>query len=129
MPTLRAILVNAYTRSVTEVMIEGGIEPIYTELSKDADNPVHCFTCVDIEEDKDGITQTIFVDDNGLFTQTQFIKFKGYPHPLAGNALILGTDMEDGESVSTSLLIDEVHGMVQFMSLLEVRTNCVEQGW
>ena len=125
---LRAILVNAYTRTITEVMIEEGTHPIYKELSKDA-APVSDFTCVDLSVNADGITQTAYVDGEGMFTQTEFIYFKGAPHPLAGSALILGTDMENGESASASLTIDEVRDMVQFMSQIEVLAGCVVGDW
>ena len=121
---LRGILINAYTRSITEVAIPTGIDPIYKELSKDATNPVECFTCVDIAEDPDGMIQTLFVDDNGMFMQTQFLKVSSYPSPLAGNALLLGTNMDNGESISTSMSIDEVREHVEFLSPLEVQAGC-----
>jgi len=124
---LRGILINAYTRSITEVAIPTGTDPIYKELSKDATNPVDCFTCVDIAEDPDGMIQTLFVDDNGMFMQTQFFKISNHSTPLAGNALLLGTDMENGESISTSMSIDEVRKHVEFLSRIQVLAGCGER--
>ena len=50
-----------------------------------------------------------------------FFSYKGYPQPLSGNGLILGIDHETGESIDTTLTIDEVKENVKFLTLFEVQ--------
>jgi hypothetical protein len=54
-----------------------------------------------------------------------FFKFEGYPDFLCGNGLVMGFDNETGESVDTTLTIDEVKSMVEFRTLNEVRRQLV----
>ena len=112
----KGILIDVQNRTITEVEIGDGIQPIYELVKCDT------FTCVDITE-----TETVYVDDNGLLTLTEnsmFFELKGYPQPLCGNGLILGVD-EEGESVNTKLTIDEVKKLVKFKSIHEVWSHFV----
>lgn len=55
------------------------------------------FTCVYPKGWPDG--SVLFLDDEGLFVEGQtFFILEGYPQPLAGKALVMGTD-EEGESM------------------------------
>lgn len=108
----KAILINAKARTITEHTINSW---------RDIAPAIGCelFTCVGL--DRNG--ETAYVDDMGLLTQpTNFIKFESYPQPLAGSALILGTDHE-GESVDTKLTVEEVGKMVKFLTVEDVRNG------
>lgn len=109
----KGILIDVQNRQVTEVQIEDGIESIYEQIKCDT------FDCVQIHEEND-----VYVDDNGLLNLTDksmFFSYKGYPQPLSGNGLILGIDHETGESIDTTLTIDEVKKNVKFLSLFDVQ--------
>jgi len=107
----KAILINPFTRSITEVEYNGDFNEIYKLIGCDT------FTIAPITHRGDGI----FIDDEGLFKFNQaFFKHDGYPQPLAGCGLIMGCD-EEGETVEPTVsLTDTVHA-VRFMSLEEIR--------
>jgi hypothetical protein len=97
------------------------IEFVEVKDWKDIYNHVKCetFECVSIDEQND-----VYVDEEGLLTLTpksMFFMYKGYPQPLCGNGLILGIDHENGESVDTTLSLEEVKKNVRFMDLYEVQ--------
>ena len=53
-------------------------------------------------------SETLYVDDEGLYAENQrFFTWDGYPKPLAGRGLILGTD-EEGESIDTDMEPEDV---------------------
>jgi hypothetical protein len=108
--TMRAILIDARNKTVTEVQIAKGLQPMYDQLK------CQTFTVPVILENED----TVYVDDEGLINGTFdfFYAPKVYPTPLAGNALIIGSDSE-GESVSAKSNIQDL-GEVHFMSRDEV---------
>lgn len=57
------------------------------------------FTVVHLNDKGD----MVFVDDEGLLNgQRYFFNIRGYPQPLAGNGLVLGTDQE-GNTASTTI--------------------------
>ena len=72
-------------RTVSEVNYSGDFEDIYQAIDCDT------FTCVQASERGD----TLYVDDEGLINgkEQAFFGWMGYPQPLAGKALLLGTDL------------------------------------
>lgn len=102
---MRAILIDPFTRSISEVECNG-MEDIYRLTDCDT------FTAVTINDHNDGI----FVDDEGLFKPDQaFFKHKNYPEPLAGKGLILGCD-EDGETVEPISSLQDTIRSVKWVS-------------
>jgi hypothetical protein len=118
----KGILIDVQNRTITEVEVikdqEGSqLQSMY--------NHIKCgiVECVGFNEKND-----VWVDEEGLLTLTpdsMFFKFEGYPDFLCGNGLIMGFDNETGESVDTTLTIDEVKSMVEFRTLNEVRRQLV----
>ena len=103
---MKAILIDPFTRSVSEVEYSGNYKDIYDLIDCDT------FTLASIDPDGDGI----FVDDEGLFKPEQaFFWHKGYPQPLAGKGLVLGCD-EEGESISPKTTLEEVKANTQFLN-------------
>jgi hypothetical protein len=105
---MKAIKIDAINRTVSEVEIKDWQE-IAPAIGADM------FTCVGIEDE-----ETLYIDDEGLFNAKAFFTIEGYPEPLANDGLILGTDGM-GESKDTALTVEEVKGMVKFLSPLQVR--------
>jgi len=89
---MKAYLIDTPNRSITEVEYSGDYKHIY-EL-------IECSTFDCVRFDKG---DAVFVDDNGLINGPvyNFFGFKGYPNPLAGKGLILGSD-EEGETTAPS---------------------------
>jgi hypothetical protein len=106
----KGILIDVHNREIKEVQIEEGINSIYEQIKCDT------FDCVQIHEEND-----VYVDDNGLTNKSMFFSYKGYPEFLPGNGLILGIDHETGESIDTTLTIEEVRKNVTFLSLFDIQ--------
>ena len=99
---MKAILINAKANTVRFVEVGE-----YTDIYK------HCgyetFTTVSL-----GGGETLYVDDEGLMNGTDFgFELEGYDHPLMGNGLILGCNLNNGESVDTALSLEDVARKVQ----------------
>lgn len=108
---MRAILIDPYTCTVSEVEHNGDFKHIYELIGCD------CFTIVTI--DRKGTS--CFVDDNGLIEDIESKQFFSMPyyngrgaHILAGKGLILGTDVE-GASVSTDLSVADTSRIVAWV--------------
>lgn len=111
---MRAILIDPFTETISEVEYDGIYRSIYRLLSH-PEQPVDTFTVVRISAE-----DTIFVDDNGLLNEpTHFFEYYGYPQPLAGKGLILGVD-DEGESIATMLDVDYVRAMVTWKNDLQL---------
>lgn len=96
---MRAILIDPETREVSEVEIDPtSLDDYYRLIGCD------CFTAVTIDDQG----TTVYVDDEGLFKgPSVFFLIKGYPQPLAGRGLVVGTDAE-GNTIEPSVSIDWV---------------------
>ena len=101
---MKAILINATKREISEVTISGD----YMDINKH----IGCelFTIGHSLKGRDAV----FVDDEGLFNnENTFFTFEGAHQPFAGNGLICGSD-KDGETTDCKIDIDEVKSKVQF---------------
>jgi hypothetical protein len=107
----KAILINVNEQTIKQIFITDSIDAIHNAVE------CECFTVAEINE-----TNDVFVDDNGLSTKDKFFNFEGAHQPFAGNGLILGIDHETGESIDTTLNIEEVRAKVTFLTLAQVRT-------
>ncbi|CAB4195373.1 hypothetical protein UFOVP1298_15 [uncultured Caudovirales phage] len=106
----KAILINPFDQTVTEVEYNGDFHHIYELIECDT------YDVARINENGDGI----FVDDDGLFKQDQmFFQHEDYPSPLAGRGLVLGCD-EEGESVVPDTSLSEVIKKVKFVLPIRV---------
>ena len=95
---MRAILIDPAKQTVTEVDYDGDYQSIYklTDCTT--------FAVPYALENEDAL----YVDDEGLLNgPVNFFTIGGYPEPLAGKCLILGTD-EDGKSVAAKSDIDDL---------------------
>ena len=105
--TMKAILINVKTQEITEVEHDGTLKNIYKHLD------CRTFDVVNI----DG-TNSIYVDDEGLFVENQlYFEYSGSERAvrLAGNGLILGLNHESGDSISSTLSVEEVRNKVIFL--------------
>ena len=101
---MRAIKINPVEGTIEEVEYDGDWKTIGPMCS------YQLFTLVRIDD-----YQSLYVDDEGLFVEGQyFFQWSGYPQPLGGVALILGSD-DDGESQPATITLDEVKASVSFL--------------
>jgi hypothetical protein len=117
---MRAILINSKERT---------IESIHFDETKDELQQIYqlvgckMFECVSINEYND-----VYVDEEGLLNvdnTTKFFKLKNGHQPLAGNGLILGLDVETGETIDTNLSVEWVKSQVTFHDIFEVALGLV----
>ena len=96
---MRSFLIDPFKQDITEVAYSGDIEQIY-ELTD-----CQTFDVARINRHGDGI----FVDDEGLYAEdARFFWHSDYPQPLAGKGMVIGCDMETGESAPTHTTLDEL---------------------
>lgn len=96
--------------------IEKVVAPIEYDLDGDIDqicNIIGCdtFTVANINDHGDGI----FLDDEGLLVDNpDFFHYIGSHQPFAGKGLVLGCNMETGESTEPQISVSQVRAMVKF---------------
>ena len=92
-------VIDPFKKTVTKVDWDGNYQSIYGHIGAD------CFdTCRFSRQNGD----CAFVDDEGLFKPDQaFFLIGEYPTPLAGKALVLGTD-EAGDSISPETFLTDL---------------------
>lgn len=101
---MKGYLIDPFKKTIEEVDYDGNFLSIYDFI----DAPL--FTCVRINSAAD----FVYVDDEGLLKPNAFFQITGYPNPLAGKGLVLGSDMK-GDSVDPSVDLAWVTANVQFL--------------
>lgn len=111
---MRGILINPYDQTVTEVSTAGD-DPAICKALTSPTHAVSIFTILDVSEhsaDDSFFAESLYLDDEGLlFPGRRMWRLKGYPSPLPGCGLIIGTDAE-GDSTDTRLSLPEVQRRV-----------------
>ncbi len=101
---MKAFLIDPKERTVTEVDHDGDYKTVCALLG-----------CPRI--DAAGINDkgdVIYVDDEGLFVEDPaFFMYKGFPTPMAGKGLVVGTD-EEGADIAPSVDMDHLMTTVFF---------------
>jgi hypothetical protein len=108
---MRSFLIDPFRQEITEVIYSGKVEQICSLIDADL------FDCARINKHGDGI----FVDDEGLFAEdARFFLHSDYPNPLAGKGMVIGCDMETGESASAHTTLDELIEKVRWVYPIKV---------
>jgi hypothetical protein len=108
---MRSFLIDPFKQDITEVAYSGDIEQIY-ELTD-----CQTFDVARINRHGDGI----FVDDEGLYAEdARFFWHSDYPQPLAGKGMVIGCDMETGESAPTHTTLDELVEKIRWVTPIMV---------
>jgi hypothetical protein len=102
---MKAFLIDPKQGTITEVQHDDTLQDIYKHIGAD------CIDAIRINEHGD----TIYVDDEGLYRQDHFFKYKSFVHPIAGSGLVLGADRE-GYSVDPVIGLEELRNNVTFIS-------------
>lgn len=109
--TIPAYLINPETKTIEAVSIDASKEhlpQIYVHLG-----------CTLITTAPVAGGDTVYVDDEGLIKGPvyQFFGLQGYPQPLAGRGLVMGSDGE-GNDAAPALSLDEVKARLYFIERL-----------
>jgi hypothetical protein len=103
---ITAILINPFTREVTEVTYSGDYKQIYELIDCTTFGAPYLTNGDSIYCDDEGLYKSVIVPFiTSLFSKT---------HPLVNKCLILGTNRENGESISTSLTVEEVRQSIKW---------------
>tara|TARA_R110002020_G_scaffold225080_3_gene435095 strand:- start:292 stop:759 length:468 start_codon:yes stop_codon:yes gene_type:complete len=95
---MRAILIDAENQEIREVDYNGDWKTIAEWIG----GGTRTFTTIELNPYGD----TAYVDDEGLYNGADYgFIYDGYPTSIVGNALILGTDLETGESIPLDALV------------------------
>lgn len=109
---IKAYLIDPFKKTFTEHEIEqGDIQDIYDLID------CRCFTVFD---NKDLPTASFYIDDEGLWNENRaWWRIAGYPDPITGKALVVGTD-DEGRSQTPHFGIDVLHRRVKWIDLLKI---------
>ena len=111
---MRAILIDPFTKTVTEVENGGSLQDIYAAIG--------CDTIDAVGLDR---THHIYVDDNGLTYNEPLPVFvwQGYHQPIAGRAIMFCND--EGNDVAATMPLGVAVAHVTFPSLVidEIKTR------
>lgn len=117
---IKCIKIDVENEVVSEVLINDNIQDIYKQLECDLFEVVRLDNENDLYVDEEGLlkvnkewswterSKSQVVKDN-----IKFFSIEGYPQTLVGNGLIMSHG-NMGETLSTSLTIDEVRKRVKF---------------
>lgn len=107
---MKAFLIDPKAQRITEVEYDGDYRSIYKSLD--------CvrFDVVEINAEKD----CVFIDDEGLMSEdAYFFGVQGFPNPLAGKGLVLGTD-DEGDSIEPTIGMEDLLDIVSFGVLMKM---------
>lgn len=112
----KCFIIDPLSRAVTESQYCGDYRELYAMIDCDT------FTAVGVNADGD----SLFLDDEGLINgkPQQFFAWLGYANPLAGKAVVLGTDGE-GDSVSPTITLDEVRSNIVWLDPVEIEGHTI----
>lgn len=108
---MKAILINASNRTVTEVEYDGNFRNLQKLIGCD------CFTLAPLNSENAADDVSLFVDDEGLLkAPEEFFHIAGVTlYPLAGNGVILGVDYE-GNSVDSPVDVADIESRIVFLN-------------
>lgn len=110
---MRGFLIDPYKREITEVDTDAELESLYSLLD-----------CEMVEAVGLSSVDDLWLDENGIMTltaDTMFFKVEGLYQPYAGKGLVLGADVNTGESLPVSMSLEELELITNFYSLNEIK--------
>lgn len=113
---MRCFKINPELKTITEDNAPEGIEARVSFLRRVVDGTF----AVGHEIERGEKIDTVYVDDEFLLKAPQF--FFKFPDSeiLSGNAVVLGTDMETGDSIDANISLEDLRKLVTWYSKPEV---------
>lgn len=103
---MKAILIDPTNNSVTEIDYSGNYKDIYGIIGGNE------FSCRDITT-KDGQVNSIYIDESINLDEVDYGFQYENEYPCIGKGLVLGLDVENGETIGTNLTVEEVRKNVR----------------
>lgn len=117
---MRAILIDAAARTITEIDIEKGADSGAHALER----AIGCDIFQMAMNYPNG--DVLYVDEEGLLKPApHWFRVRSGHQAFAGNGVLLGSDNQ-GESVDVKTTLDDLRATVTFMSLHEIRVSGLE---
>lgn len=113
---MNAILIDVHNETVrmVEVSKENTLRDMYKHLGCEMVEVAHNF---------DHKADSIYVDEEGLFTMnddSKFFSIEGGHQPFIGNGLVMGINYMTGESVDVHITVEEIRAKVKFHTMREI---------
>ena len=106
---MKALKINVETQKVEAIELDGSLQAIYEAIG----NECSLFACPEQLDNGDAL----YVDDEGLFHEIEGgIMLPNWSYPIVGNILVVGTDVETGESIDCKSTIDEIEAKIIWVS-------------
>lgn len=119
---MRAILVDPFDRTVTEVDWDGTFTGDNSRKERGAYRYMQCDLIDVVYFDSPWVNVNMFVDDEGLFKQDLafFIPIHSRSgQPIAGRSLLVGPPNNRGNSTACPISVAEAKAGIQFVDALE----------
>jgi hypothetical protein len=118
MGKIKGVFINVVTKTVTEVEIERGLEPIYQLIGCQLIES--CYSSLFAP-----IKHVMFCDEEGLLNEPKG-GFKIFDYsPICGNAVIFASD-EYGELQNNHLVVEKFKELIQFVDISEIPEPKIE---
>ena len=102
---MRVLKVNVVTQQIEEVEYNGNFKEIYNIIGNGC-NTFECPVTLDNED-------TFYCDEEGLFHDNiGGWKMKNFAYPIVGNSVLIGTNLNNGESVDAVTTKEELEKMI-----------------
>lgn len=111
---MKGFLICPFAKTVEPIDLGEGLPAIYAALSTPTVR-VGTFQIINLDV-IGGVQNTLYLDDNALVRRPPVDKFfalPGYPQPLAGRGLIVGTD-DEGDDTDSTYTLEKVREAVTF---------------
>src|SRR5882724_4597704 len=123
---MKAILIDPFTCTVTEVEHDGELQAIYDLLTHET-MQVRTFEAV--RPDWLAGRDVVFVDEEGLLKEPdRWFVIYGNGQPLAGKGLVIGAD-EDGDTTAVETKLAMVRRRVVFLELTDTGLYATDKPW
>jgi len=115
---VKGYLIDVTKETIEEVLIEK------TERGSTLNGLYKSIGCTNVECVSINSENDLWVDGEGLLTmsnESKFIELEGFPQPLCGNGVILGFNENNGDSMNTTLTLEQLKSKVKFLTFEQVK--------
>lgn len=112
---IKAYLLDTDKAQITEIKIIPKLNSIYEAIGCER---------IDIISVNGPIKFDIYVDDEGLLKANDFFMVAGYPQPVAGSALVVGLEDDDGNTEDAPMSLALIKKMVKFIPRSRIEEYC-----
>jgi hypothetical protein len=107
----KTFLIDAHKCEIREIEISGELADYYKHIGCDMIQHVPSY--------KEGFPD-LYVDEEGLWNQTGlWWVYAGFPQPLCGNAIAIGTDSE-GETIAPDVTLEKLKEGIRFVDMVKI---------